>query len=122
MQKTILLVDDQAFVRHIYSADLRNKGFEVICTDSGLTALEIIKNNRIDLILLDAVMPGLDGFDTCKKIRETEEHKIPVIFLTANADRRSVIKAVQAGANDYFVKCPETASLIVKIEKFLTGA
>lgn len=117
----ILLVDDQAFVRHIYSADLRNQGYEVSSVEDGKKALNVLSQSVFDLILLDAMMPGIDGFDTCLQIRANPNTKsIPVIFLTANADKKSVIRAVQSGANDFFVKGPETASLVQKISKILS--
>ena len=121
MTTKILLVDDQAFVRHIYSGDLKNNGFYVECAEDGLKAIDLVLKSSFDLILLDAMMPGLDGFETCQRIRSNPSTKtIPVIFLTANADKKSVIKAVQSGANDFFVKGPETASLIQKIKKVLS--
>lgn len=116
----LLLVDDQAFVRHIYANDLRNQGYEVECAEDGKKAIEFLSRCVVQLILLDAMMPGIDGFETCIKIRSNSATRsVPVIFLTANADKTSVVKAIQAGANDFFVKSPDTTSLIQKIKKIL---
>jgi CheY-like chemotaxis protein len=121
MPSKILLVDDQAFIRHIYSADLRNAGYEVVCAEDGKQALDLLSSSPVDLVLMDAIMPGMDGYSICLKMKSTPSLKnIPVIFLTANADKSAVIKAVQAGANDFFVKCPETDGLLVKINKVLS--
>ncbi|MBN2145291.1 MAG: response regulator [Candidatus Aureabacteria bacterium] len=119
MSNKVLIVDDQAFIRHIYSADLRNAGYEVFCAESAAKAMQILADTSVDIILLDAVMPEIDGYTLCSKLRSQADTKdIPVIFLTANADKTSVIKAVQAGANDFFVKCPDTNGLLIKISKY----
>jgi CheY-like chemotaxis protein len=120
--ETILLVDDQAFIRHIYSTDLRNAGYTVLTAESGKSALELLTNDRVDLVLLDGMMPGIDGYETCTRIRANPATKqIPVVFLTANADKKSVIKAVQVGGNDFFVKGPDISPLLAKLEKVLAS-
>ena len=65
MAKKVLLVDDQSFIRHIYSADLRNQGFEVLCAENGRQALDLLELNTVDLVILDVMMPVMDGFETC---------------------------------------------------------
>lgn len=117
---TVLVVDDQQFIRHIYTKELSQKGYRVVAAASGLEALEKLKESAIDLILMDAVMPVMDGFQTCMKIKKDPlGKKIPVIFLTANSDKDSVIKAVQAGGNDFSVKSSEFEGLFTKISKHL---
>jgi phosphoserine phosphatase RsbU/P len=121
MASKILLVDDQAFIRHIYSADLRNAGYTVICAENAKRAGQVLSEQPVDLMLLDAIMPEEDGYSFCCKIRsQLPTKELPVIFLTGNADKSSVIKAVQAGANDFFVKCPDTSGLLIKISKVLS--
>ena len=117
----ILIIDDQAFIRHIYQTELSGEGFEVICASSGKEALDYLQDHSVDLILLDAIMPVMDGFQTCRAIRRIETaHKVPIVFLTANSDKESVIKAVQAGGDDFFLKNADSRGLIVKIEKLLS--
>lgn len=119
-KRTILVVDDQQFIRHIYNKELSQKGYSVLSASSGMEALEKLKEFSIDLILMDAVMPVMDGFQTCMKIKKDPlGKKIPVIFLTANSDKDSVIKAVQSGGNDFSVKSSEFDGLFSKIEKHL---
>lgn len=116
----IILVDDQSFVRHIYGSDLKRVGFEVACFESGKLVLEHLSCDFADLILLDAMMPEMDGFETCMAIRKLSHcRKTPIVFLTANANKQTVVQAVQSGANDFCVKGPETEPLIKKINKFL---
>ena len=116
----ILLVDDQKFIRFAYSKELEKEGFKVISLESGEKAIEFLTEHDVHLVLLDAIMLGLNGFDTCKKIRALEKSsKIPVIFLTANADKNTVIQAIQAGGNDFALKSSDSSQLIEKIYKIL---
>jgi CheY-like chemotaxis protein len=122
MGKMILVVDDQAFIRHILGADLKKEGFDVDFAENGQQALAKLKKMRPDLILMDVMMPVMDGYETCKRIKEDPTTKtIPVVFLTANAQKSAVVKAVQGGADDYAVKSPDSATLIAKIRKFVPG-
>lgn len=116
----ILLVDDQAFIRHIYLKELSVEGFDVACEENGKNALKYLEQNLPHLIVLDVMMPGMDGYKVCQLVRGNEKTKnIPVIFLTANADKKSVIQAIQSGGNDYFVKGPNISGLVEKIHKLL---
>jgi len=116
----ILLVDDQAFIRQVYRTDLEKLDFVVFCAAGGQEALQILAEQTVDLVLLDAMMPRMDGFQTCMRIRShPSTKKIPVIFLTANANKETVIQAVQAGATDFCVKGPKTTNLVSKINKIL---
>jgi len=118
----ILLVDDQKFIRFAYSKELEKENFKVIALESGEKALDFLAEQDVHLILLDAIMPGMDGFSTCKKIREIERAaKTPVVFLTANADKNTVIKAIQSGGNDFALKSSDTKQLVEKMYKILDG-
>lgn len=120
MSRTILLVDDQKFIRRIYTSDLKSRGYSVIEAVDGEEALNFLIKNRVDLVLLDLSMPKMNGFEVCRTIRKEGLNKnVPVIFLTANADKKSVVLAVQAGANDYFVKNPDTDALMIKVAKLI---
>jgi len=120
MADLILVVDDQAFIRHILGADLKKEGFEVDFAENGQQALGKLKSIKPSLILLDVMMPVMDGYETCKRIKSDPTTKsIPVVFLTANAQKSAVVKAVQVGADDYAVKSPDSATLISKIRKFV---
>ena len=114
----ILLVDDQAFIKHIYSTELKKHGHVVVCAESGTEALKIILMSNVDVILLDVIMPGLNGFETCVKLKANPKTKnIPVIFLTANADKETIKSAIKAGASDFVVKGPDCTKLLEKFDK-----
>jgi len=120
MGNLILVVDDQAFIRHILGADLKKEGFEVDFAENGQQALGKLKSIKPDLILMDVMMPVMDGYETCKRIKGDPTTKtIPIVFLTANAQKSAVVKAVQVGADDYAVKSPDSSTLISKIRKFI---
>jgi two-component system, cell cycle response regulator len=122
MGNRILVVDDQAFIRHILGADLKKEGFDVDFAENGQQALVKVKKDKFDLVLLDVMMPVMDGYETCKRIKSDPMTKaIPVVFLTANAQKSAVVKAVQVGADDYAVKSPDSSTLIAKIKKFVGG-
>jgi len=103
--KTILVVDDMAIFRDPIAISLRAAGFGAVCATNGKEALEILKSQRPDLVLLDLGMPVMDGFGFLKAMRaEPESLHVPVICLTAQADRQRVVDAVALGAKDYILK------------------
>ena len=114
----ILLVDDQSFIKHIYSKELEKHGHVVVSAESGTEALKKVLIGNVDVILLDVIMPGLNGFETCVKLKANPKTKdIPVIFLTANADAETIMSAVKAGASDFVVKGPDCTNLLEKFDK-----
>jgi CheY-like chemotaxis protein len=118
--KTVLIADDQAFMRHILGTDLASHGYTIHYAENGRDAVAKAKEITPDIILLDIMMPVMDGYEACVLIRkESALKQIPVIFLTANAQKSAIIKAVQAGGNDYAVKSPDSSVLIQKMQKIL---
>lgn len=104
-QIKILLTDDTPANLEIAGRVLEKEGYDLYIADSGFTALELSSETEFDLILLDIMMPEMDGFETCRRIRESEENRgIPIIFLTAKADIESVVKGFELGAVDYIRK------------------
>ncbi|MCH5252910.1 MAG: response regulator [Lachnospiraceae bacterium] len=123
MKKTIVAVDDSNIVlkmlEEILSDDYDFHGFS-----KGMRALQYLKNTRPDLIILDVDMPEIDGYEMLRLIRERytlKSKSVPVIFLTSNNDKEHVVKAVEAGANDYAVKPVSEDILMTKIENLLEG-
>jgi len=119
LSMTVLVVDDFATMRRILKNIFRQLGFEnVIETDDGTTALEALKNNKIDLIVSDWNMPKMTGLELLKTVRASDEYKaIPFLMVTAEAQKQNVLDAVQAGVSNYVVK-PFTAEQISdKLEK-----
>lgn len=101
----ILLVEDSATLRHAMSSYIRDAGHEPLVAQSGEEALQMIEHSRFDLIIMDVEMPGLNGFETTRLMREwLGEHWIPIIFVTGKADDSSVEEGIEAGGDDYLTK------------------
>ena len=110
----ILIVDDTPANVELAIAALESLEVDLLVANSGETALEIIQTNTPTLILLDVMMPGLDGFETCRRLRQSSVGaKIPVIFLTANTD--DLVAGFEAGGNDYVVKPFKEDELIARV-------
>lgn len=119
-KKTILLVEDDTFVSDIYNVRLKQEGFEVIITQNGLEAIKELKKNIPDLILLDMIMPYLNGLETLKKIKASPEwEKIPVMLLTNLSEKDKIEEALRLGANDFLIKSHFTPSEVVEKVKVL---
>ncbi|MBL4826538.1 MAG: EAL domain-containing protein [Spongiibacteraceae bacterium] len=112
----ILLVEDNPVERHRVSKILRNTDFEVIAVDCGEVVLEMVIDNQPDLILLDALLPDIDGFEVCQRIRAHPKGLyIPIVMLTGLDDMRSINRAYDAGATDFFTKPINHTLLIHRI-------
>jgi CheY-like chemotaxis protein len=98
--RKILIIEDEPEIRLILGMCLRHSGgFEPILACDGIEGMELARKHLPDLILLDAVMPKLDGYTTCRRMKqEPALREIPIIFLTAKTDRREVTRAIRAGA------------------------
>lgn len=100
--KTILLVDDEKRMLDLLELYISPHGYKCIKKQSGKDAIAFLENERADLVILDIMMPDMDGWETCKKIRETSN--IPIIMLTAREDKHDVVKGLKIGADDYVTK------------------
>ena len=102
---SVLVVDDEEHIRNILEYNLKLDGFEVYLAENGWTALEYAREKKLDVILLDWMMPEMDGLQVLNELRHNErtEH-IPVFMLTAKGQANDVGKALCAGADDYIVK------------------
>lgn len=116
--KTILIVDDTVENLDILASLLDN--YDIVDAINGADALEILKEEKIDLILLDIIMPTMDGYEVCKKIQENPETKnIPIIFITAKTDEDSIEKAYDIGGIDYITKPFKPKELLAKVKREL---
>lgn len=113
-KQIVLVVDDEKDIREVIEIYLINEGFEVITACDGLEALEKLKNRYIDLIILDVMMPKLDGIRTCMKIRE--EKKLPIIILSAKSEDSDKILGLNIGADDYVVKPFNPLELVARVK------
>jgi signal transduction histidine kinase len=118
---TILIVDDIPENINTLFNFLDNHNFEVLVARDGITALELVEYERPHLILLDVMMPGIDGFETCKRLKaNTETRNIPIIFMTALADTLDKVKGLQLGAVDYITKPIQQEEVLARINTHLT--
>ncbi len=102
---TILIVDDNIGARRSMEGLLASEGYELLLAENGIQALDIARSEHPDLILLDVMMPGKNGFEVCNEIRKDKEiEEIPIILITALEDDESMIKGIEAGADDFLTK------------------
>lgn len=113
----ILVVDDDPGIRQLLQVTLQVEGYEVILAEDGLKALERLEEYPVDLVILDIMLPELDGWQVCKKIRE--ESELPIIMLTAKDDEIDTILGLRLGADDYISKPFSPRELIARIEAVL---
>jgi diguanylate cyclase (GGDEF)-like protein len=119
----VLLVDDDAMVRTLVRAALVKRGLEVVEAGSGSEGLAAFQVRKPDIILLDAVMPGMDGFTACRELRALPEGEhVPLVILTGLDDDESVALAYESGATDFFVKSPQMTLLAERIRYLLRTA
>lgn len=102
MNANVLIVDDDEDIRNMIAIYLANEGIHFLKCSDGIQALELLEENKIDLILLDIMMPELDGFQACIRIRDRS--KAPIIFMSAKSEDMDKIQGLTVGADDYIVK------------------
>lgn len=114
-KQTIMIVEDDSFVMDIYKTKLSQEGFSVAEAINGMEALKKLKDVKPDLILLDIIMPYMDGLEVLKKIKENEDTKnIPVILLTNLSQKEDVDKGMELGAKGYLIKSHFTPSEVLE--------
>lgn len=110
----ILLVEDDEMLHGMYTQKFKNQGYTVVSAYNGAEGVELSEKEKPDLILLDVIMPKMDGFVALKKIRKNDVTKgIPVILLTNLGQEEDVKKGKELGANDYFIKANHTPQEVV---------
>ncbi|MEL6165997.1 MAG: two-component system response regulator, partial [Cyanobacteria bacterium J06628_3] len=116
----VLVVDDHAASRMTAVALLGMEGYEVIEAESGSTAVNLVAQKQPDLILLDVMMPEMDGFEVCQLLKQDEQTRlIPVIFITALNDRRSRIRGIEVGADDFLSKPFDRVELAARVKSLV---
>ncbi|MGE7184529.1 response regulator transcription factor [Peribacillus sp. NPDC006672] len=114
---TILVVDDEEDMRNLVEMYLLNSGYRCLQAANGKEAISMVETQEVDLILLDIMMPGMDGFSVCEKIRENWE--IPVIFVSAKGEEWDKVKGLKLGGDDYIVKPFNPGELVARVEAVL---
>lgn len=116
----ILVVDDEVYIVHILEFSLRMEGYEVVTALDGEQALEKVKTERPDLIVLDIMMPKLDGYEACRRLKGSPETgDIPIILLSAKGRNVDQKIGIDAGADDYITKPFSPRKLVEKINSML---
>lgn len=109
----ILVIDDDVMALQLMEILLNKEGYQVFTAKNGRLGLEIVRKNIIDLVLLDLMMPGMDGFETCRRLRD--EGVTSIIMMSSRQDEKNVVKALDMGVDDYIRKPVDLSVLSVKI-------
>lgn len=116
----ILVVDDNPTNLKVLSDSLKGRGHKVLIAKSGSKALQTLENIKPDIILLDVMMPGLSGFETCQRIKADDQlQQIPVVFMTALAETKDKVKGLQLGAVDYLTKPLQHEEVLVRVDNHI---
>ncbi|MDH4025739.1 MAG: response regulator [Desulfuromonadales bacterium] len=120
-KKKILIVEDEEHLLELESLLLSTKGYEVKGVLDGPSALELVASMKPDLILLDIMLPVMDGFEVCRQIKANEATRhIPVVMLSAKKSKEDLVKAEQVGADRYITKPFKSAMVIEIIQRLLS--
>ena len=114
----ILIVDDEEEIRAGLSRLVRREGFEALTAPNGQDALDLLRRESFDILLLDIRMPGLDGMEVLRRVKEMDGD-LPVIMITAHGFVKGAVEALQGGAHDYLVKPFSMTELLARIEVIL---
>ena len=118
MRRTrILIVDNEPAIRKLLRANLEKNGFEAMSADDGAEALKLVEREAPDLVVLDIIMPRMDGFETCRRLREWST--IPIIMLSAKDEEQDKVKCLEIGADDYITKPFGSGELVARINAVL---
>lgn len=118
--KTILAVDDEVHILELLSYNLERDGYHVLKAETGEDALETLEKEKVDIVLLDWMLPGIDGIEVLRRIRANKALRtLPVIFLTAKGDEISKVVGLEVGSDDYLVKPFGVHELLARIKAVL---
>jgi len=117
MAEKILVVDDEVSLQETLTYKLEKEGYQVEVAGDGLTALELARSTHPDLVILDVMLPGMDGFELCRNLRQ--ESNIPVLMLTARDDEIDRVVGLEVGADDYLPKPFSMRELIARVKALL---
>ena len=116
----ILVVDDEHLYRHLLKVNLEKEGYGVISANDGEEALDVVSTKHPDLVIMDIMMPRLDGLTACERIRQFSN--IPIIILTAKGDEQDRVAGLNLGADDYVVKPFSATELVARVRAVLRRA
>jgi len=119
--KKILIVDDEVDIASSIQYVLKQEGFATLLAHDGLAAMESYENQKPDLIILDLMMPGMDGYEVCRRVR-TADPKVPILMLTARTSEIDTVVGLELGANDYIAKPVRLRELVARVKAHLREA
>ncbi|WP_028560467.1 response regulator transcription factor [Paenibacillus pinihumi] len=114
----ILIVDDDAHIRELIALFLQNEGFEIVESPNGVEALSVMGNTSIDLVILDIMMPHMDGWDLCREIRNRYPD-MPLLMVTAKGESGQKVKGFQLGTDDYLTKPFDPMELVMRVKALM---
>ncbi|SEP22633.1 response regulator transcription factor [Paenibacillus sp. OK076] len=114
----ILVVDDDVHIRELITLFLRNEGFEIVVAKDGAEALDIVEKSPIDLVILDIMMPKLDGWELCREIRRMNLN-MPLLMVTVKGESAQKVKGFQLGTDDYLTKPFDPLELVMRVKALL---
>ena len=119
-KQTILVVDDEQDLLDLIEYNLKKEGYNVLKAENGQDGIAVAKEHKPNLVLLDIMMPKMDGIEACEKMRSDDELKhIPIIFLTARSDEKTEVEGLDKGADDFITKPISTTKLLSRINAVL---
>jgi len=119
-EEKILVVDDEEHIQELLRFNLENNGYRVLCADNGIDALKVAREEIPQLVLLDLMLPKMDGYDVCKEIRKDNSiSNMPIIMLTARGEELDKILGLELGADDYLTKPFSVRELMARVKAIL---
>jgi two-component system KDP operon response regulator KdpE len=116
-QRKILIVDDESGLRELVRINLEHEGFGVIQAENGVQGLDAVREEQPDLVIMDVMMPEMDGWEACKKLREFSS--VPVLMLTARVQSQDIVTGLDSGADDYLLKPFNMDELMARVRALL---
>lgn len=113
--KSILIVDDEVDIANSIQYVLKQEGFSTLLAHDGLKAMELYESQRPDMVILDLMMPGIDGYEVCRRVRSSDK-KTPILMLTARTSEVDTVVGLELGANDYIAKPVRLRELVARVK------
>jgi two-component system alkaline phosphatase synthesis response regulator PhoP len=119
-KKSILVIEDDIDIRELISFNLEKEGYRVLSAEDGETGLKMAVDEHIDLVILDLMLPGMDGYEICRELKKTAStEQLPIIMLTAKSEDSDIVIGLEMGADDYMVKPFTPRVLLARIKAVL---
>lgn len=119
--KSILIVEDEVDIANSIQYVLKQEGFSTMLAHDGVRAIELFENQHPDMVILDLMMPGIDGYEVCRRVRATDK-KTPILMLTARTSEVDTVVGLELGANDYIAKPVRLRELVARVKAHLREA